>query len=114
MQNDKLKGGIMSRSTDVIMPLASVFTAICVIIIIIAIIQIPARIASKKGHSFIGFLVFAIFFYPFALIVALLIGDKTSYSSEADKAEALTKYKKLLDEGSITQEEFDKKKKEYL
>ena len=64
-----------------------------VIIAIIAIIQIPARIASKKGHSFIGFLVFAIFFYPFALIVALLIGDKTSYSSEADKAEALTKFK---------------------
>lgn len=78
------------------------------------ILPIPARIASKKGYSYIGFLVFAIFFYPIALIVALIIDDKISYKSESDKAEALLKYKQLLDEGAITQEEFDKKKKEYM
>ncbi|MDE7453963.1 MAG: SHOCT domain-containing protein [Clostridia bacterium] len=31
-----------------------------------------------------------------------------------DNADLILKYKKLLDEGIITQEEFDKKKKELL
>lgn len=90
------------------------FYFIFLIIILFIIIPIPARIASKKGYSYVGFLVFAIFFYPIALIVALLIDDKNSYKSESDKADALLKYKQLLDEGAISQEEFERKKKEYM
>ena len=84
------------------------------ILILFVVLPIPARIARNKGYSYIGFLVFAIFFYPIALIAALLINDKDSQKSESDKAEALLKYKQLLDEGAISQEEFDRKKREYL
>lgn len=87
---------------------------IFLIVILFVVLLIPARIANKKGYSYIGFLVFAVFFYPIALIVSLLIDDKSSYKSESDKADALIKYKQLLDEGVITQEEFDIKKSEYL
>ena len=38
----------------------------------------------------------------------------SSKMSEDEKIELLTKYKKLLDDGVITQEEFDNKKKEIL
>ena len=92
----------------------ALFYIIFLIFILFVILPIPARIASKKGYSYFGFLVFAIFFYPIALVVSLLIDNKNSYKSESDKAVALIKYKQLLDEGVITQEEFDKKKSEYL
>lgn len=105
-----LTSGTNSNSAMVLM----LFYIIFLLVIIFVILPIPARIASKKGYSYIGFLVFAIFFYPIALIVSLLIDDKNLYKSESDKADALIKYKQLLDEGVITQEEFDKKKSEYL
>lgn len=95
-------------------------STIIIIILIITIagmiLAIPAKIASNKGYSFIGFLIFAIFFYPAALIVALIIDDKNidDYDSETDRAEALLAYKKLLDEGAITKEEFDEKKRDLL
>lgn len=54
------------------------------------------------------------FFIHSHLILFLIIDEKNMYRSEGNKAETLLKYKKLLDEGIITQEEFDKKKKEYL
>lgn len=105
-----LTSGTNSNSAMVLI----LFYIIFLLVIIFVILPIPARIASKKGYSYIGFLVFAIFFYPIALIVSLLIDDKNSYKSESDKADALIKYKQLLDEGVITKEEFERKKSEYL
>ena len=89
---------------------------ICIIVAIVSylILSIPARIASNKGYSYLGFLLFGIFCFPAALIVALIIDDKNVYDSEKDKAEALLTYKKLLDEGAITKEEFEEKKREYM
>ena len=87
-------------------PIMALMTIIMLIIIIFVILPIPARIARGKGYSYWGFIVFAFFFWPIALIVSLLIENKMAYKSETDKAEALVKYKKLLDEGAITQEEY--------
>ena len=42
------------------------------------------------------------------------IAETHSYSSSFSAADELRKYKTLLDEGAITQEEYDKKKKELL
>ncbi len=33
----------------------------------------PARVAGRKGHSFLGFFIFSLFFFPAALIVAFLV-----------------------------------------
>ena len=37
----------------------------------------PARVASRKGHSFLLFFIFSLFFFPAALIVAYLVRDRT-------------------------------------
>ena len=51
--------------------------SIIVIVIWIALAFWPARVARRKGHSFFGFFVFSLFFFPAALIVAYLVGDRT-------------------------------------
>ena len=42
----------------------------------IAIAFWPARVAARKGHSFILFFIFSLVFFPLALITAYVIGDK--------------------------------------
>jgi hypothetical protein len=37
----------------------------------------PARVAGRKGHSFFGFFLFSLVFFPAALIVAYLVSDRT-------------------------------------
>ena len=42
----------------------------------------PARVAARKGHSFIGFFIFSLFFFPLALLVAYLVHDRTGYNEQ--------------------------------
>jgi hypothetical protein len=46
-------------------------------VIWIAIAFWPARVAGRKGHSFIGYFIFSLFFFPAAIIVANLVHDRT-------------------------------------
>ena len=43
----------------------------------IAIAFWPARVAHRKGNSFLGYIIFSLFFFPAALIVAYLVRDRT-------------------------------------
>lgn len=45
-------------------------------IIWVAIAFWPARVAGRKGHSFILFFIFSLFFFPAALLVAYLVRDR--------------------------------------
>ncbi|HVQ89173.1 MAG TPA: hypothetical protein VMT88_13440 [Actinomycetes bacterium] len=36
----------------------------------------PARVAGRKGHSFIGYFLFSLLFFPAALITAYLVKDR--------------------------------------
>ena len=47
------------------------------IIVWIAIAFWPARVAARKGHSFFGYFLFSLIFFPAALIVAYLVSDNT-------------------------------------
>ena len=49
--------------------------SIIFLIIWIAIAFWPARVAARKGHSFILYFLFSLVFFPAALIVAYLVGD---------------------------------------
>ena len=51
---------------------------IIVAIIWIAIAFWPARVAGRKGHSFIGYFIFSLVFFPAALIVAYMVQDRTA------------------------------------
>lgn len=36
----------------------------------------PARVAGRKGHSFIGYFILSLFFFPLALILAYVVKDR--------------------------------------
>jgi hypothetical protein len=46
------------------------------LIIWVALAFWPARVAGRKGHSFVGFFIFSLFFFPAALIVAYVVRDR--------------------------------------
>lgn len=46
------------------------------VIVWVAIAFWPARVAGRKGHSFFLYFVFSLVFFPAALIVAYLVGDR--------------------------------------
>ena len=45
-------------------------------IIWVALAFWPARVAGRKGHSFFGFFIFSVIFFPAALIVAYVVRDR--------------------------------------
>lgn len=73
---------------------------------------IAGGIASKKGYSYEGFILLDLFLPILGLVIAIVIPDKTVPTSSA--ADEIMKYKQLLDDGAITEEEFYIKKKELL
>ncbi len=46
----------------------------------IAIAFWPARVAGRKGHSFIGYFIFSLFFFPAAVITAYVVKDRSHLS----------------------------------
>ena len=47
------------------------------ILVWIAIAFWPARVAARKGHSFFGYFIFSLIFFPAALLVAYMVSDRT-------------------------------------
>jgi hypothetical protein len=52
------------------------FGSIIFLLIWIAIAFLPARIAARKEHSFVGYFLFSLVFFPAALIVALVVPNR--------------------------------------
>jgi len=46
------------------------------LIIWIALAFWPARVAGRKGHSFFGYFVLSLLFFPLALIMAYVVQDR--------------------------------------
>jgi hypothetical protein len=53
-------------------------SAVVFLIIWIAIAFWPARVARRKGHSFILYFIFSLIFFPLALLTAYLVRDRTA------------------------------------
>jgi hypothetical protein len=45
-------------------------------IIWVAIAFWPARVAHRRGHSFVGFFLLSLLFFPLALIMAYVVRDR--------------------------------------
>lgn len=45
-------------------------------VIWIALAFWPARVAHRKGHSFLGYFILSLFFFPLALIMAYMSHDR--------------------------------------
>jgi hypothetical protein len=61
----------------------STFWWIVSIVIWIAIAFWPARVAGRKGHSFLGYFIFSLFFFPAAIITAYMVHDRTAMTHVA-------------------------------
>ena len=48
------------------------------VILWVAIAFWPARVADRKGHSFLGYFIFSLVFFPAALIAAYMVGDRNA------------------------------------
>ncbi len=48
------------------------------LIIWIAVAFWPARVAGRKGHSFFGFFLLSLLFFPLSLILAYMADDRTA------------------------------------
>jgi len=46
------------------------------LIVWIAIAFWPARVAARKGHSFFGYFLLSLLFFPLALILAYVVDDR--------------------------------------
>ena len=53
-----------------------VLIGIAFLAIWIALAFWPARVAGRKGHSFIGYFVFSLLCFPVALVTAYLVHDR--------------------------------------
>ena len=50
---------------------------ILAVVIWVAIAFWPARVADRKGHSFFGYFLLSLLFFPLALIMAYMVQDRT-------------------------------------
>lgn len=91
-------------------------SAFAILALCLALAYVTGRVADGKGYSYPLFALLGLLFPLIGLIVALVLPDKNASSptTETDNAEALARYKALLDDGTLTQEEFDAKKSELL
>jgi len=56
---------------------ASTVTWAIFVVIWIALAFWPARVAGRKGHSFFGFFVLSLIFFPLSLVLAYIADDRT-------------------------------------
>ena len=53
-----------------------VIVAVVFICVWVALAFWPARVAERKGHSFWGYFILSLFFFPLALIMAYVVDDR--------------------------------------
>jgi hypothetical protein len=53
-------------------------SALVFLVIWVAIAFWPARVARRKGHSFVLYFIFSLIFFPLALLTAYLVRDRTA------------------------------------
>ena len=83
---------------------------------------IPANIAKKKGYSFGAWWFYGWMLWIVALIHSLCLKDKNAPATDiratsvqsGNVPDELLKYKKLLESGAITEEEFNVKKNQLM
>ena len=61
-----------------------ILIGIAALAIWIALAFWPARVAARKGHSFIGYFIFSLFFFPLALIMAYVVKDRRGLYVKGD------------------------------
>jgi hypothetical protein len=53
-----------------------VIGSVLTLIVWVALAFWPARVARRKGHSWLGYFILSLFFFPLALIMAYVVKDR--------------------------------------
>jgi len=61
----------------------STIWAVILLTIWIAIAFWPARVAGRKGHSFIGYFLLSLLFFPLSIILAYVVSDRSGQQAPA-------------------------------
>lgn len=75
---------------------------------------IAKGIGEKKGYGAGLSFCAGFFLFILGIIIMAVLPDKSGKEKAVTSADALLKYKQLLDAGAISQDEFDAKKKELM
>ena len=61
---------------------SAVWVALGIVLVIIwvALAFWPARVAGRKGHSFFGFFLLSLLFFPLSLILAYVADDRSGFA----------------------------------
>jgi hypothetical protein len=60
------------------------------LIIWVALAFWPARVARRKGHSFLGYFILSLIFFPLALIMAYVVKDRRGLAVRRDEPDVTT------------------------
>lgn len=86
-----------------------VYVIAVIFLLILAII--PAKIAAKKGYSFLAYYIFGIFFFLLALFTSLILKNKNQKHVQGVQVENIEKYEQMYERGEISYSDFVAKKK---
>lgn len=75
---------------------------------------IAKGIGKKKGYGSVLSFCAGFFLTILGIVIMAVVPDKSGKEKVVTSADALLKYKQLLDAGAISQEEFETKKKELM
>lgn len=64
----------------------STIWAVILLFVWIALAFWPARVAARKGHSFLLYFIFSLFFFFLALLVAYMVPDRLQTKPAAAKS----------------------------
>lgn len=86
-----------------------IYTSALIILCILAFI--PAKIAQKKGYSFLAYYIFGILSFLFALFVSLILKNKNQEHTQGMQIEDIEKYEQMYERGEISYNDFVAKKR---
>lgn len=85
---------------------------IMAIVFLLILAIIPAKIAEKKGYSFLFHYILGILFFGFELILSLCLKNKNKKHVQVDQTESIEMYEQKYERGEISYSDFVSKKKQ--
>lgn len=76
------------------------------VVILLILAVVPAKLAQKKGYSFLFYYIFSIFFFPVAMVTSLILKDKNEKHMRVNQAESIEMYEQRYERGEISYNDF--------
>jgi hypothetical protein len=78
VRKDTAREGVKAMVVVAVSTVGWALLGILFLCIWVALAFWPARVAHRKGHSFLGYFILSLFFFPLALIMAYVVRDRAT------------------------------------